>query len=210
MLQYGHSSGSITTTTMNKLTQLHRTGKNIFTAQDLSALWKYDDERKLYELIKYYVNSKQIHRLTRGLYSLNEYSEQMLRQDGDLLFEMANKLVANSYISLFSALKIYGVVFQYYDEIYSVAGKTAVKTVNGIRFVYKKIKDDALFNDTGIVQKGAIRMASLERSICDSLYFFPALGLEHIEGVSKDKLLQAAQVYKNQELVKRIEKLMGG
>lgn len=209
-MPYGYDSGSITTTIMNKLTQLHRTGKNIFTAQDLSALWKYDDERKLYELIKYYVNSKQIHRLTRGLYSLNEYSEQMLRQDGDLLFEMANKLVANSYISLFSALKIYGVVFQYYDEIYSVAGRTAVKTVKGIRFVYKKVKDDALFNDLGMIRKGAIRMASLERSICDSLYFFPTFGLEHVEGASKDKLLQAAQVYKNQELVKRIEKLMGG
>lgn len=201
-------SGSITTSNMNKLVKLQRSGRNIFTAQDLSVLWNYKDERKLYELIKYYVNNKQIHRLTKGLYGLDEYDEEVLRLDSHLLFEIANKLVRNSYISLFSALKFYGVVFQYYDEIYSVANKSTVKTVKGIKFVYKRIKDDVLFNEAGIVKKGFIRIASVERAVCDSLYFSPQLGLEHVERIEKDKIWRVAKIYNNQALMKRVAKLL--
>lgn len=202
------NSGSISTTIMNKLAKCQQPGKKVFTAQDLGVLWNYADERKLYELIKYYVNSRQIHALTRGLYSLKEYDEKSLREDGELLFEIANKLVPNSYISLYTAMHLHGLAFQYYDEIYSVAGRTAIRTVKGIRFVYKKIKDDILFNESGIEKKNFIRIADVERTICDSLYFFPNLGLEYAENAQKDRLLETAQIYDNRQLTKRIKRLM--
>jgi len=195
---------------MNKLAELQKTRRRVFTAQDLGVLWNYKDSRKLYELIKYYVNNKQIYRLSKGLYSLDEYDKDSLSLDSNLLFEVANKLVRNSYISLFTALKFYGVVFQYYGEIYSVSNKPAVKSIKGIRFVYKKIKDDVLFNDIGIIKKGLARIAGVERSICDSLYFFPKLGLEHVERVKKDKIMKVVEIYNNQELKKRVKKLMEG
>lgn len=204
----GAKSGSIITSNMNKLVELQKTGRKVFTAQDLGVLWNYKNSRKLYELIKYYVNNKQIYRLAKGLYGLDEYDEESLRLDGNLLFEIANKLIRNSYISLFSALKFYGVIFQYYGEIYSVSSKPTVKMVKGVKFVYKKIKDDVLFNEMGIGKKEVFRMASIERAVCDSLYFFPKLGLEYVEGVNKEKIMKMAKIYSNQELIKRVKKLM--
>jgi predicted transcriptional regulator of viral defense system len=192
---------------MNKLATCQRSGKKVFTAQDLGVLWGYTDERNLYELIKYYVNSGHLYALARGLYSLEEYNEKNLREDSALLFEIANKLVPNSYISLYTAMRLHGLAFQYYDEMYSVAGRTAVRVVKGIRFIYKKIKDDILFNESGIEKRNFIRIAGVERTICDSLYFFPNLGLEYMEGAQKERLLEMARIYGNRQLTKRIAKL---
>ncbi|MEA3355078.1 MAG: hypothetical protein U9Q63_01165, partial [Patescibacteria group bacterium] len=136
------------------------------------------------------------------------YTKKDLKSDSYLLFEVANKLVRNSYISLFSALKIHGVIFQYYGGIYSVANKPVEKTVSGIKFIYKKIKQDVLFNDMGIIQKNLARVAGIERSICDALYFFPKLGLENINNVSKSRIMKIANIYNNKLLLKRIKKLM--
>jgi predicted transcriptional regulator of viral defense system len=195
---------------MNKLAKCQQSGRKVFTAQDLGVLWGYADERKLYELIKYYVNTGQLYALARGLYALEAYDGKRLREDGDLLIEVANKLVPNSYISLYTALQLHGLAFQYYDEVYSVAGRTAVRMVKGIRFVYKKIKDDILFNESGVEKRGFIRMAGIERTICDSLYFFPNLGLEYAESARKERLLELVQIYGNRRLIQRIEKLAEG
>jgi len=162
---------------MNKIVQIQASEKNVFSAQDLGVLWGYSDETKLFEIIKYYVRTGQIYKLTRGLYGKRQYSENDLRNDTSLQFEIANKLVPNSYVSLWTVLKNKGVVFQYYDEIYSVAKRSVVRTVLGVKFVYKQVKESVLLNDMGINVESGIRMASVKRAMEDVKYLFPKINI---------------------------------
>lgn len=189
------NTGRITTSNMNRIAQIQTLDKKVFTAQDLAVLWGYSDELKLFELIKYYLKTKQIFTLTRGLYSSLNYSVEDLRGNANLLYEIANRLVPNSYISLWTALKREGVIFQYYNEIYSVAERGVVRQVKGINFVYKKIKDSVLMNDLGIVKVGQSRVAGVERAIGDTIYLFPSVKLEHTSLAKKKLLDKVVRMY---------------
>ncbi len=180
---------------------------DVFTAQDVAVVWGYSDERKLYELIKHYVNRGEIYRLTKGLYSFNNYTKKDLESDSNLLFQVANKLMRNSYISLFTALEIHGVVFQYHGSIYSMADKSVEKVVKGVRFIYKKIKQGVLLSDEGVIEKDLVRIAGIERAVCDTLYSFPKLELENVNGVVKSGVVKIASIYDNKALLKRVKKL---
>lgn len=200
-------NGSITTNNMNKILQIQISGSRVFTAQDLAVWWGYSDEDKLYELIKYYVRTGQIYKFTRGLYSLIKYNQQSIRQDTNLLYEVANKLIPNSYVSLWTVLKREGVVFQYYDEIYSMARKSVTRDVLGVKFVYKQIKQNVLLNDLGVEEVGKARLAGVERAIGDAIYYFANLALERIGDARQELLYKVAKIYQNRTLEIKVKQL---
>lgn len=189
------NTGSITTSNMNKIATIQATDKKVFSAQDLAVLWGYSEENKLFELIKYYVKTKQIFALTRGLYSKNRYTEQDLRNEIDLQYEIANKLVPNSYVSLWTVLKNEGVVFQYYGEIYSVAARSVTRTVLGVKFVYKQVKESVLLNDLGILKVGRSRVATVERALGDMTYLFPNIKIDQTGKINKELLADVGKIY---------------
>ncbi|MFH2085342.1 MAG: hypothetical protein ABII21_00915 [bacterium] len=192
---------------MNKISLVQTLDKTVFTAQDLAVLWGYSDETKLFELIKHYVRTSQIFTLARGLYSSQDYSEEYLRENGNLLYEIANKLVPNSYVSLWTALKREGIVFQYYDEIYSVANRAVTRQVKGIRFVYKKIKNPVLLDDLGIEEVEQSRIAGVERAITDTLYLYPGVGLEGTGKARKELLYKIARIYDKKVVIRKVKQL---
>lgn len=180
---------------MNKIAQIQMTDKNVFSAQDLGVLWGYSDENKLFEIIKHYVRTNQIYKLARGLYSKKQYTGDDLRSDANLQYEIANKLVPNSYISLWTVLKREGVIFQYYDEVYSIAGRSVDRIVLGVNFVYKQIKESVLFNDLGITHDGKVRVASAERAIGDTKYLYPDVNLEKTDNLNNELLVKIGRIY---------------
>ena len=189
------NSGRITTSNMNKLVQLANSKKRVFTAQDLAVIWGYSDEDKLFELIKYYSRQGEIFTLTRGLYSMHDYSEDEMRGDQKLLYEIANKLVPNSYVSLYTILAQEGVMHQYYDAIYSIAKRKVTRNVNGVKFEYRRVKDSVLLNDWGIVNDEGVRRATAERAVLDSRYLYPKWEIENLERVDSNLLKQGAKIY---------------
>lgn len=156
---------------------IQATDRNVFSAQDLGVLWGYSEEKKLFEIIKHYARTGQIYRLGRGLYSKKLLTENDLRSETRLQYEIANKLVPNSYISLWTVLKNEGVMFQYYDEIYSVAKRSVVREVLGVKFVYKQVKESILLNDTGVNVQDGLRVASAERAKEDMKYLYPKVNI---------------------------------
>lgn len=197
-------NGSITTSNMNKLVKIANMKQEVFTAQDLAVVWGYADERKLYELIKYYVRKKEIFVLARGLYSRKRYTAQELRAKPQLLMKIANKLVPNSYLSLFTVLRQQGVIDQYYDEIYSVAGRPVTREVKGIEFVYQQVKEEVLLNELGIVRRGGVRVASLERAVADMWYLYPKMNLENSEQIDRSKLRKIIKIYGKKVMEERL------
>jgi predicted transcriptional regulator of viral defense system len=173
---------------MNKLVELARSGKRVFSAQDLSVIWGYSDENKLFELIKYNTRKCNFFTLARGLYSIYDYTESEIRQDTGLMYEIANKLEPNSYISLYTVLAKEGLIHQYYDRIFSIAKRSFTRKVKGVVFEYKRVKDSILMNDWGITSEGGVRIASVERAVLDSRYVFPKWEIENIERVNQSLL----------------------
>jgi len=184
---------------MDKIEKLLVLHKNVFTTQDLSVIWGISEKTKLWEVIKYYLRKKKLYKIYRGIYSLDKkYLE----------FELAQKLKPFSYISLHTALSIHGINFQYYSSIHSVSMISKKYMVAGIEYSYHQIKDFIFYNKLGLIDKKTYILACKERAICDSLYIWPRMNMDHLEAVDEEKLYQIALIYKNKRLLNDIQRLI--
>lgn len=190
---------------MNKLLLLNKTNRKIFSTQDLSVIWQEPDRRKLLESIKYYLRTEQIYQISRGIYSTEEYNAKDIEEDLELSFKTAQKISPNSYISLYTAMKYHGLIFQYYSEIYSIAERNIKREIFNEDFIFKTMKDDIFRNEEGILNREGYRIASKERSFCDSLYLFPNIGIDNIEILDEEKVWEISRIYDNKSLNKRIK-----
>jgi predicted transcriptional regulator of viral defense system len=193
---------------MNKLLLLNKTNKKIFSTQDLGVIWQEADKRKLLESIKYYLRTNQIYQISRGIYSIEKYNAKDIEENIELSFKIAQKMSPNSYISLYTAMKYHGLIFQYYDDIYSIGERNIKREVFNVKFIYKTMKDDIFRNDIGIYDREGYRIASKERSFCDSLYLFPNIGVDNIDILDKDMVWEISEIYENKSLNKRIKLLL--
>jgi predicted transcriptional regulator of viral defense system len=193
---------------VNKLLVLNKTGKEIFTTQDLAVIWQESNRRKLLEIIKYYVKTKQIYTIARGIYSTKDIKSSDLEKDITLSFEISQKISPNSYISLFTALKYHGLIFQHYEEIYSIASKNNKREIFNKQFIFKTMKDGIFRNDEGIPSEKGYRIAGIERALCDTLYLFPSMSIDNIDAVDIKKVREISKIYNNKSLIKRLNSLL--
>lgn len=85
---------------------------------DLAILWQISDRSRLWESIKYYMRTKRLYSIQRGVYALSEdYSP----------FEAAVKLFPPAYISFTTALAHHGVFFQYSSEVHDISLKSSTR-----------------------------------------------------------------------------------
>ena len=146
-------------------------GQTIFSFTDMTSIYKDANNQKIKSALKYLVQKKEICRISKGFYSLNDrYS----------IYEYANKLRTPSYISLYTVLFENGIVFQPYDSIYLMSKRSETKIVNDKKVIYKNIKDVYLLNPLGINVVNGISRASTERAICDTIYMF---GIQHFDNL---------------------------
>jgi predicted transcriptional regulator of viral defense system len=193
---------------MNKLLLLNKTNQKIFSTQDLAVIWQEADKRKLLESIKYYLRTKQLYQVSRGIYSIEKYNAEDIEENIELSFKVAQRISPNSYISLYTAMKYHGLIFQYYEDIYSIGERNIKREIFNKNFIYKTMKDDIFRNDVGILEKKGYRIAGKERSFCDSLYLFPNIGVDNIDILDKDMVWKISKIYENKSLNRRIKLLL--
>lgn len=176
------------------------TSQAVFTVNDLAVLWQISDRVRLWELIKYYVRTKRLYVIQRGVYTrLEEYSP----------LEAAVKLFSPAYISFITALALHGAYFQYTSEIHVAAqASKRLEIADGPVIVYHQVKNDILLNQQGIEKTDGYWLASLERAICDTSYLFPGFVFEHLHNVNPERLEQLSGLYGNKALRKRIRQLI--
>jgi len=184
---------------MDKIEKLLVSNKNLFTTQDLSVIWGISEKTKIWEIAKYYLRKNKLNRIYRGIYSINKQYSSL---------ELAQKLQPLSYISLHTALSIHGINFQYYSSNYSIALISKKYSVLKVEYSYHQVKDFIFFNKLGLVDKGSYILADKERAICDTLYIWPSMNVDHIDNIDGNKLLETAQIYKNQRLINDIKLLI--
>lgn len=184
-----------------KIELLIASKQSVFTTQDLRLLWQVSDKRKLFEIIKYYLRTKRLQSIYKGLYILSENIRTPSPN------EIAQKLIPLSYISLSTALTFHGINFQYDSAVHSVSLTSRQYKINGQAFIYHKIKDIVFFDQAGLENKGTYTIASPERAVCDTLYFFPDWSFDNLDKINKDKLLELSAIYHNEKLEQRVKKL---
>jgi hypothetical protein len=190
-------SDSVKTTT--KAEALLRSGENIFNLQNLSVLWNIANQSKLIELVKYYKNTGRLIQIRNGIYAKNaNYSP----------LELAQKAIPLSYITGLTALNQYGMSFQYYDFTECSSLSSRKLKIGNHNLIYHKLPSIVFFNPLGLEQKEGYIIASPERAVCETLLFYPGSGIERVEELNQNKLLQIASIYQNGRLFRRIQKLI--
>lgn len=151
---------------------LLRSGATVWALDDLRILWKEADANALRDKAKYYVDKKKLLRLRRGIYALSHEYDHL---------ELAQKLIRPSYLSLETALRAHGVIFQCSTVITSVASYPREIVINEHTYRYHQIKEGILALPVGIEQGRHYAMATAERALCDSLYlgFQPDIGTHY-------------------------------
>jgi len=170
----------------NSTQKLYESGKTVFTVNDLALTWGLDNRRVLINKIGYWSKKGKLLKVRKGLYALNSnYSK----------YEVAQKVLTPSYISLHTVLFMEGLIFQYDSAIYSVSNLSRKFKVGEDEYVYKKIKDEVLYNKTGISDKGGYFIASKERAFLDQLYLVSNFYFDNLETLDRDKVRQIASIY---------------
>jgi len=169
------------------LKQLINSNKTVFSLVDMGNIWRIENKNYLKLVANRLFRRGEIIRLSRGIYAISEKFNQN---------ELANKLKIPSYVSLETVLQKEGVVFQdYSNTIFSVSNNSLVKKIGSKTFQYAKLGDKLLMNPAGLANVGQVKIASIERAICDRIYLSADYYFDNLRGVNLEKLSTVAKIY---------------
>lgn len=175
--------------------RLYRDKRTVFTLQEIGMLTDEPDFTRR-QRIHYFVKKGRLKNLRRGIYSKEEYSPE----------ELACKIYAPSYISLEYVLQKSGVIFQYSSQITAVSYLSRIIEVDGISLQYRKIKNNILYDVTGINRNDSgINIASPERAFLDCLYLNKRITPGSVHNLNKDIIRKMILLYKSETLKKSAE-----
>ncbi len=183
-----------------RLLKLTNSGKTVFTTGDLRLFWEIENKNVLKTTIFRAIEKGYLISIRRGLYGLNEVKIDE--------FELAGKLKKNSYISFETVLAQAGVIFQWYDEIFSVSDRgVLIKNKYG-KFRYRKLPKRILADRTGIVNKGNYFVATPERAFCDKIYKDGLSYFDDTTELDEEELKKISKIYNNKRVIKDIKKVI--
>ena len=181
----------------NLIAKIYGSPKTVFNTKDIALIWEENNKNNLKSKISYYVKNNDLIRLKSGVFVKNkDYNKQ----------ELATSIYTPSYISFETVLRESGVIFQHYDTIF-VAGKLSKDIlINGLRISFRKIKETALYNPLGIINKNNYSVASKERAFLDTIYLFPQYYFDNLHSIDWQRCFEIAEIYQNKKLIERLKK----
>jgi|SRR3989339_97099 len=184
---------------MDKIETLLHTKRTVFRIDDLRIFWNESNPDRLKSVVKYYINNNRLISLNKGVYAITK--------DFDL-YELAQKLIIPSYISLETALQKHGIIFQNINSITSFAQYTKTFLIKEQNYKYHAIKGELLLNPLGIKKESNYLIVCPERAVTDTLYLYGEYFFDNLNMINKDKILEIAKIYNQKILIKRVKKLL--
>ena len=151
----------------DRFARLANMGEVVFTIQDLATIWNISNRSTLRMTLARYIKRGLIFSIWRGLYSILDPKKI------DPLFLGIKALHAYAYISCETVLFDAGLINQPPREITIVSNVSRRFSILGREYRVRKMSDTLLYNDTGIIFKNGIRIATSSRAKKDMLYFSP-------------------------------------
>lgn len=148
-----------------RFAQIALLGEYIFHADDLANLWNIRNKNTLYRTLSRYVKRGLIYRIYNGFYSIKKIGEL------DSYFLGIKSLHRPAYISCESVLYEHGILNQIPQVITLVSSVSKSFFVGQRHYRSRQMRDEYLFNDSGIEIINDIRKATLVRAVADMLYF---------------------------------------
>lgn len=166
----------------NRFLTIAKLNELIFQVDDLARIWGVINRPNLLITLKRYADSGLIYRLYRGLYSLKKVEEL------DPLALGAKAINSHCYLSGETILAKHGVIFQQTNYLTFIGQKTKRFQIGSNKYYCRQLKDDFLYNDSGIIKTGQFNEASLERAVADILYFNPRYHFDNPGAINKIEL----------------------
>lgn len=153
--------------TAARIALLAAKNEQIFHTDDLGNLWLIKNKNSLYTLLKRYAQSGILHRIYRGLYSL------VPNYQLDPLLLGTKALHSFCYLTTESVLFRAGCISQLPQAHTFVSEKSLTFEIGEHHYKSRQLDSKFLYKPDGIIQKGAIKIATPERAVADILYFNP-------------------------------------
>ena len=179
----------------NSIVKLLKSGKTVFDTKDLAILWEISNKDTLKSKIYYLTKNKKIRKIHYGIYAADDKYNK---------YELAGKLKHPSYVSLETVLRQEGCIFQYSEEIACVSNLNKNYVCDGVRYSYRKIKDEILYNQTGIVFFNNYATASKERAFLDLIYLNKNYYFDNLDNIDWKECAKIGKIYNNKNLLKRL------
>lgn len=161
---------------MDNISLLMKTWKTVYTFDELKSLLNIPTVFGLKSFLQRAKKSKKLLNPRKGIRTLPVYDNE----------ELACVIYPESYISLETVLYEAGVIFQrYWDSTRVVRNNTRSFNFQEHNYIARKLKDELLYNNTGVKTHANKRMATPERALCDMVYLRPDPQLDNSEYFQK-------------------------
>jgi hypothetical protein len=178
------------------LISILRGGNTVYSFKDILLASGETHAPRLRRRIHYYVKSKELYPLRRGIYAKDKNYDR---------FELANKIFSPAYISFETVLAKEGVVFQYDDRIFVASYLSREISCDGRTYAYRRLKDAVLVDSSGVEIKANYSIATRERAFLDTLYLNPNYHFDNLSSIDWIKCREILPIYGNQALAKRLD-----
>jgi hypothetical protein len=169
---------------MYRLNELIKSDRNVYHSNDLAILWGISNKNTLYTTIKRYVQKGTLIPIYKGLYATVPITELDPLELGRAVIHRY------TYLTTESVLAQDGIISQATYAYTFVSSLSRKITIGDFSFVFRKLKDEFLFNPTGITNKNGNFVATTERAVADMLYFNPKYHFDFSESIDFKKVKQ--------------------
>lgn len=169
---------------MYRLDKLIKLDRKLYHTNDLALAWNITNKNTLYTAIKRYVKKGILISVYKGLYSTTPLSQL---DSVDLGRAIVHQY---SYLSTESILVKNGVITQNIYFITFVSGVSKKVKIGDQNFLFRKLKNEFLYNPAGIQNQNGNLVATTERAVADMLYFDPKYHFDLSENINFDKVRQ--------------------
>ncbi|MDO8806612.1 MAG: hypothetical protein Q7R35_19540 [Elusimicrobiota bacterium] len=168
------------------LSAILRSSRTIFSAKDIMLLWGDTGTNAAKVRINYYVKGGALYRVRRGIYAKDKTYNK---------FELATKIFTPAYVSFETVLARAGVVFQYYDRIFTASYLTREIVADNGTYSYKRIKAAVLTARAGIENQENYAIASPERAFLDVIYSYKDYHFDNLSPLNWDRVYEILPIY---------------
>lgn len=180
----------------NFLVALYGSKQTVFTSREIALLIGAKSMNTLKSKLAYYVRTGRLIRLRRGMFAKNKTYDRN---------ELAVRIYTPAYLSFETVLARTGVIFQYYESLFVASYLSREVIVAEQKIVYRKLRDDILGNQKGLVDRGYFFEATKERAFLDRLYLFPEYYFDNLRGMDWDVCKEIVPIYKSRKLEKILD-----
>jgi predicted transcriptional regulator of viral defense system len=174
---------------------LYRSQNTVFTFKDIALLLRENNAANLRSKVNYFVKKGDLYQVRKGLYT---------KEKDYVKFELATKIYTPSYVSFETVLLQSGVIFQFYSQIWVASYLTREITIGDQAYAYRKIKDSALTNKTGIEDKENYSIATPERAFLDVVYLNGDYYFDRLSALNWDRVFEILPIYNNKRMEKKV------